>query len=405
MGLLQVGIGAASSVLADQWREYFICPALDENTLVTKGAPRKGKGIFNKGSDNLISNGSIIAVNEGQCMMIVQNGAIVEVCAQAGEFVWDSSTEPSIFYGGLKEGIVNSFNTWKKRFTLGGDTGTDQRVYFFNTKEIIGNKYGTVNPIPYRVVDTNIRLDMDMAIRCHGEYVYHMSDPILFYKKVCGNIEDDYQRSRIDSQLKSELLTALQPAFASISAKGIRYSQLPAYTKELTAAMDVELDKTWGQNYGIEIVTIGVSSATLSEEDQMMLKRMQQAAVYSNPAMAGGAVAAAQAQAMVDAANNTNGAMMGFAGMGMAMNNGGMNSAALFSQAAQQPAPAPAPAAAPAPAPAKMQAGGWTCACGNTNSGKFCSNCGSPMPAQDWTCTCGNTNSGKFCSNCGSPRP
>ena len=165
MGLLKAGIGALGGVLADQWREYFYCDALPENVLVKKGVKRtSGRSTNVKGEDNIISNGSIIAVNEGQCMMIVEQGAIVEFSAEAGEFVWDSSTEPTIFYGGLGQGIKGSWETLKKRFTMGGDTGKDQRVYFFNTKEILGNKYGTASPVPFRVVDQNIGLDMDLSL-------------------------------------------------------------------------------------------------------------------------------------------------------------------------------------------------------------------------------------------------
>ena len=178
MGILKVGVGALKSVLEDSWREYFYCPAMEPDVLVKKGENRKSNRSYNtKNSDNLISNGSIIAVNEGQCMMIVDQGAIVEVCAEAGEFVYDTSAEPSIFYGNLGKSIGDSFKQFGKRFTMGGDTARDQRVYFFNTKEIVGNKYGTANAVPFRVVDQNIGLDMDIAIRCHGEYSYRMVDP------------------------------------------------------------------------------------------------------------------------------------------------------------------------------------------------------------------------------------
>ena len=273
MGLLQVGIGAAQTVLADQWREYFYCDSLSADTLVTKGKKRQGARNYNtKGSDNVISNGSIIAVNEGQCMIIVEQGAIVEVSAVPGEFVFDKSSEPSIFYGGLWHGIVESFNTWKKRFTMGGDTGVDQRIYYFNTKEIIGNKYGTANPVPFRVVDRNIGLDVDIAVACHGEYSYKIQDPILFYKNVCGNVESDYTRDRIDSQLKSELLTALQPAFGEISEMGIRYSAVPSHADDLAAALNKVLSESWSQTRGIVIAAFGISSLKASEEDEKMIK-------------------------------------------------------------------------------------------------------------------------------------
>ncbi len=402
MGLLQAGIGALSGVLADQWREYFYCEGMPENVLAVKGVKRtSGRSSNYKGEDNIISNGSIIAVNEGQCMMIVEQGAIVEFCAEPGEFVWDSSTEPSIFYGGLGDGIKATWEQLKKRFTLGGDTGKDQRVYYFNTKELIGNKYGTANPVPFRVVDRNVGLDMDIGIRCFGEYSYRMSDPMLFYKNVCGNIASEYTRDRIDSQLKTELLTALQPAFAKISEMGIRYSALPGHTTELASVLNDVLSEQWKKLRGVEVVSVGVSSITANEEDEKMIKELQRNAAFRDPKMAGAHLVGAQAAAMQAAAANENaGAFMGFAGMNMAQNAAG-NVQGLFQMGQQQAAPAPTAPAAPA-APA---AGGWTCACGAVNTGKFCSECGAKKPSDEWTCACGAVNKGKFCSECGAKRP
>ena len=306
MGILKVGAGALKSVLEDQWREYFYCPSMEADVLVKKGENRKSKRSYNtKGSDNLISNGSIIAVNEGQCMMIVDQGAIVEVCAEAGEFVYDTSAEPSIFYGNLGKSIGDSFKQFGKRFTMGGDTARDQRVYFFNTKEIVGNKYGTANAVPFRVVDQNIGLDVDIAIRCHGEYSYRMVDPILFYKNICGNIEEDYTRDKIDSQLRSELLTALQPAFAKISGMGVRYSALPGHTVELANALREILSDSWDDVYGITVSKIGVSSVKASEEDEAMIKELQRNATFRNPGMAAAHLVSAQAESMQSAAKNT----------------------------------------------------------------------------------------------------
>ncbi|MBQ7795155.1 MAG: SPFH domain-containing protein [Lachnospiraceae bacterium] len=407
MGILKVGAGAVSSVLADQWREYFYCPSLEEDVLVTKGVKRSSKISFNtKGSDNLITNGSIIAVNEGQCMMIVDQGAIVEVCAEAGEFVYDSSTEPSIFYGSLKDSIVGTFKQFAKRVTLGGDTGKDQRIYYFNTKEILGNKYGTANPVPFRVVDQNIGLDIDISIRCHGEYAYRIMDPILFYKNICGNIEADYTRDQIDSQLKSEMLTALQPAFGKISAMGIRYSALPGHTMELANALNEVLAENWAKRYGIEISSIGVNSVKAPEEDEKMIKELQRNAVFRNPGMAAAHLTSAQADAMKAAASNTStGPMMAFAGMNMAAGAGGINAGQLFQMAGNQQMANPQPAAPVAPAQA---ANGWNCSCGQTaNEGKFCTNCGKPKPVAGgfWTCSCGTQNKGKFCMECGTKKP
>ena len=405
MGLLQVGIGAASSVLSDQWREYFYCTSLNEKTLVVKGEKRKQARSRNNGSDNVITDGSIIAVNDGQCMIIVEQGKIVEVCAEPGEFVFDSKTSPSLFTGGLWEGIQNSFQTFGKRVSFGGDTAVDQRIYYFNTKEIIGNKYGTANPVPFRVVDANIGLDVDISITCFGEYAYRIQDPILFYKNICGNIDGAYTRDKIDSQLKSELLTALQPAFAEISEQGIRYSSVPAHADDLGKALSHDLSDSWVKTYGITISTFGVSSIKASEEDEKMIKELQRNAVYRNPNMAAATLTAAQAQAMQDAAKNANGAMMGFAGMNMAQQSGGINAGQLYQMGAQQPQQAPQQAP-------QMQAAsaGWTCpSCGQAgNTGKFCGNCGSAKPAANgpWTCpSCGQAgNTGKFCSNCGQPR-
>ena len=287
MGLIKAFTGALGGTTADQWREYFYCDSLSADTLVAKGQKRvSGRSSNRKGEENIISNGSVIAVNEGQCMIIVEQGKVTELCAEAGEFLYDSSTEPSIFYGGLGKGILDSFKTIGKRFTFGGDTAKDQRVYFFNTKEIMGNKYGTPNPVPFRVVDRNVGLDVDIAIRCHGEYSYKITDPILFYTNVCGNVAGVYDRSEIDGQLKSELMTALQPAFAKISDMGIRYSALPGHTVEMAEALNEVLSEKWSKMRGISVFSIGINSVTASEEDEKMIKELQRNAAYRNPTMA-----------------------------------------------------------------------------------------------------------------------
>ena len=411
MGLLKAGIGALSGVLADSWREYFYCESMAADVLCTKGVKRTSSRSSNtKGEENIISNGSIVAVNEGQAMMIVEQGAIVEFCAEAGEFVWDSSTEPSIFYGKLGENIKNTWNQLKKRFTMGGDTGKDQRVYYFNTKEIVGNKYGTANPVPFRVVDNNIGLDMDIGLKCFGEYSYKITDPMLFYKNVCGNVTTDYKRSQIDSQLKSELLTALQPAFARISEMGIRYSAVVGHTTEIADALNQELSGKWSGKRGIEVSEFGISSMSANEEDEKTIKDLQKSATLRNPNMAAAHIASATADAMKTAAGNENGAMMGFMGMNMAQGATSSTINTLFQQgqAAQyQQQPAAQQQAAPAGAPAQ---GGWDCpACGaKANTGKFCVNCGAAKPVVEqvgWTCSCGAVNKGKFCPECGAKKP
>lgn len=401
MGLIKAALGSAGGVLADQWKEYFYCDSMAANVLVTKGKKRTSSRSSNtKGSDNIISNGSVIAVNEGQCMMIVEQGKIVEFAAEAGEYTWNASSEPTIFQGGL-EGLEGSWETLKRRFAFGGDTAKDQRVYFFNLKELVGNKYGTPAPIPFRVVDNNIGLDMDVSIRCNGEYSYKITDPMLFYKNVCGNVSQDYTRDQLDSQLKSEFLTALQPAFARISAQGIRYSALPGHTMELAQAMNEVLSGKWGATRGLAIVAVGVNSVTASAEDEATIKELQKSAVFRNTNMAAAHMVQAQAEAMKTAAGNKNGAMMGFMGMNMAQSAGGFNAASLFQMGQQQPA-APAPAAPAAPA---AGANTWKCSCGAVNTGKFCVECGASKPADGWVCSCGAVNKGKFCSECGAKKP
>ena len=401
MGLIKAALGSVGSVLADQWKEYFYCDSMAANVLVTKGKKRTSSRNSNtKGSDNIISSGSVVAVNEGQCMMIVEQGKIVEFAAEAGEYTWNSSSEPTIFQGGL-EGLEGSWETLKRRFAFGGDTAKDQRVYFFNLKELVGNKYGTPAPIPFRVVDNNIGLDMDVSIRCNGEYSYKIADPMLFYKNVCGNVSQDYTRDQLDSQLKSEFLTALQPAFARISAQGIRYSALPGHTMELAQAMNEVLSGKWGATRGLAIVAVGVNSVTASAEDEATIKELQKSAVFRNTNMAAAHMVQAQAEAMKTAAGNKNGAMMGFMGMNMAQSAGGFNAASLFQMGQQQPA-APAPAAPAAPA---AGANTWKCSCGAVNTGKFCVECGASKPADGWVCSCGAVNKGKFCSECGAKKP
>ena len=426
MGLIKAGLGALGGTLADQWKEYFYCEAMDKDTMVVKGRKRTGSRSSNtKGNDNIISNGSVIAVADGQCMMIVEQGQIVEVCAEPGEFTYDTSTEPSIFSGPLGDSILETFRTVGKRFTFGGDTGKDQRVYYFNTKELIDNKFGTPNPIPFRVVDSKIGLDVDVSIRCSGVYSYRIADPLLFYTKVCGNVSQDYTRDELDSQLKSEFISALQPAFARLSDMELRPNQIVAHNTDLENAMNEALSVKWGQLRGLQVVSIALGSVTLPPEDAEMIKQLQRTAVLQNPMMAGATLVGAQTDAMKAAASNEAGAMTGFMGMGMAMNaGGGMNAQNLFAMGQQQQAQQTAPAAnswkcacgavatgkfcpeCGSKKPEPVQAGSWKCKCGATATGKFCPECGSPKPAEDgWTCSCGSVNKGKFCQNCGAKKP
>lgn len=411
MGLIKAGMGALGGTLADQWKEFFYCESMPKEVLVTKGQKRTtGRSSNTKGNDNIISNGSGIAVADGQCMIIVEQGKVVEVCAEPGEFTYDTSTEPSIFSGNLGESIKETFKTVGKRFTYGGDTGKDQRIYYFNTKEILENRFGTANPVPFRVVDSKIGLDIDVSIRCSGVYSYKIVDPLLFYSNVCGNVEQEYSREELDGTLKKEFISALQPAFGRLSEMELRPNQIVTHNTDLENAMNTALSEKWGALRGLKVVSIAFGSITLPDEDAELIKQAQRTAIMRDPTMAAATLVGAQADAMKTAAGNEAGAMTGFMGMGMAMNaaGGGMNAQNLFAmgqqqqaqQAAQTPQPTPAPQAAPA-------AGGWKCACGTIVTGNFCPNCGTKRPAEDegWTCSCGAVNKGKFCTNCGAKKP
>ena len=403
MGLIKAASGAAGGVLADQWKEYFYCEAIPADTLAVKGKKKATKRSSNtKGDENIITTGSVIAVADGQCTLIVDQGKVAEVCAEPGEFVYDASTEPSIFAGSLGESIGRVFRNIGKRFTFGGEAPKDQRVYYFNTKEILDNKYGTASPVPFRVVDQRAGIDMDIGIKCFGTYSYKITNPLLFYTNVCGNVSEDYKRSQLDNQLKTELLTALQPAFAKISELGIRYSALPGHAMELADALNQILTAKWRDLRGIEVVSCGVSSVTASEEDEKTIKELQRTASFMDPTRAAAHLVTSQGDAMKMAASNQNaGPAMAFMGMNIAGQAGGANVQNLF-QMGQQAAPAPAQqtqAVAPA-------AGIWKCACGAENTGKFCVECGKPRPEAAWKCPqCGTENKGKFCSECGAQKP
>lgn len=399
MGLIKATIGSLGGTLADQWKEFFYCDSLDKDVLVTKGKKRTSSRSSNtKGNDNVISNGSGISVADGQCMIIVEQGKVVELCAEPGEFTYDTSTEPSIFSGNLGKAILDTFKTIGKRFTYGGDSGKDQRVYYFNTKEIIDNKFGTPTPIPFRVVDSKIGLDVDVSVRCNGVYSYKITNPLLFYSNVCGNVEREYLRDEIDSQLKSEFISHLVPSFGKISELEIRPNQLTTHNIELCEALKEELTHEWTELRGISIVKVAIISATIPEDDQNMINELQRTAVMRDPSMAAARLVGAQAEAMKAAANNENGAMMGFMGMGMANQAGSMNAQKLFEMSQNNNSTKQE----------ENNADSWECSCGNVSYGKFCTECGAKRVVQEciWKCpSCGKENYGKFCSECGTKKP
>ena len=418
MGLIRAAISAVGGTMADQWKEFFICESLDADVLAVKGQKRIGSRSANKkGSDNLITSGSGIAVADGQCALIVEQGKIVEVCAEPGEYTYDASTEPTIFSGNLGSSLDQVFDVIGKRFTYGGDTGKDQRIYYINTKELIDNKFGTPNPVPFRVVDRNIGLDVDVSVRCSGVYSYRISNPLLFYANVWGNIEQEYRREELDHQLKTEFISALQPAFAKISDLEIRPNALPGHVTELCDAMNEALTGKWANTRGITVVSVAIGTIDLPKEDAEMIKQAQKTAILRDPMMAAATLTEAQAGAMKTAAGNSAGAMTGFMGMGMAAQNGGMNAQNLYQMGAemaqnnagqnQQNVSSQPHMTAPGKGGEKEAAGKWTCACGavNEKEWKFCQECGKERPQEGWICSCGAENKGKFCTECGKPRP
>lgn len=397
MGLIKAGIGALGGTLADQWKEFFYCDSINTSVLVTKGIKRtSGRSSNTKGEDNIISNGSGIAVADGQCMIIVEQGKVVEVCAEPGEFTYDKSSEPSIFAGNLGQSILDTFKTIGKRFTYGGDTGKDQRIYYFNTKELIDNKFGTPNPIPFRVVDKSIGLDIDVSVRCSGVYSYKITNPILFYMNVCGNIEKEYKRSDIEGQLKTEFISALQPAFGKLSELELRPNQIISHNTDLENAMNEVLSAKWGELRGLSVVSVALGSVTLPEEDSELIKQAQRTAIMKDPTMAAATLIGAQADAMKNAASNGNGAMTGFMGMGMAQNFGGVNAQSLFELNSKHNEKNNTDKIE------KKEV--WTCSCGASTDGNFCPECGAKKE-YGWTCKCGSVNKGNFCPECGSRRP
>ena len=405
MGLIKAFSGAVSSTLADQWKEYFYCEALPVDVLVTKGQKRvdSKRSSNTKGSDNIISDGSLIVVADGQCMIIVDQGKVVEFAAEPGAYKFDNKTESSIFSGSFGDRVVGLFKTIGRRFAYGGDTGSDQRVYYFNTKELIDNKFGTPNPVPFRIVDNNVGIDIDVSVRCNGAYSYKITNPILFYQNVCGNVTDAYRRGDIDGQLKTEFIAALQPAFGRLSELQLRPNQIMTHLTDLENAMNAALDEKWGSLRGIEVISIALGSVTLPKEDEDLIKELQRKNVYArNASMAGATLVEAQAEAMKNAASNPNGAAIGFYGLNMAANAGGMNAGSFYDRAEQQKQEQAQAQQAQA------AAGAWTCPqCGHQATGKFCPECGTKKPEPEgWVCPkCGTHATGKFCPECGTPKP
>ena len=401
MGLIRALAAGATTMMADQWREYFTCDALSGNVLVAKGEFKtKKRGLFgarNKATEDIISDGSVISVNEGQVALIVSDGKIVDFCAEAGYYKWDNSTEPSLFGGdGVFRGLVDTFKRIGYRFTFGGDPGSQQRVYYVNVKEILDNKFGTQTPMAY----DDPYYKTALYIRYFGQYTFKIVDPLLFFASISGNVTDTYTSEELKATATDEFMTALDTALARLSADGIKFSRLPTMQREIARYMSDTLDGEWRERRGIEIVSVALTKVTPDENSRKRIEEFDTNVMHAAPdAMAGG-MAYAQMRAMRDTANNAGGAMTGFMGVGMAANAMGMSGGATLLDHAEKIQEKTA-AAAPAENGKKCPR------CGTAAAGKFCPECGEKMPEESgaWICECGAACMGKFCPECGKKKP
>ncbi len=399
--------GSISSQFKDQYLEFFTCDALGQNVLAKKGANKITKG-NNKGSVDVITNGSKIAVPEGVACILVNNGEVVEFTTKAGMYEFNASTAPSClsdshFLTNLKATVAD---TWD-RMRAGGEVMQQQRVYFINMQEIRDQKFGTATPLPYP--DPEYR---NIYIRLNGSFSFKIEDPVTFFKNVCSNLTDELTVADLmgtpasPKQPREEFMDHMTEVLNLCGSQDkILFSTLPAEKSKLRKHMQDVLDEDWLRGRGMVVAEVALGIPTPDDKSRQRIEQVDQAKMFgSDPNALAAQAILGQTEAMNTAAGNANGAVNGFMGMGMVGGMGGMNnmsnSAFQFmgqQQAAQQQAQAAAPAA-----------GGWTCACGTTNTGKFCGNCGQPQPAPapaGWTCSCGTTNTGKFCSNCGQPQP
>ncbi len=390
MGLMKAAWDGARKTLADQWIEYYYCDSLSNDVLIQKGEKVVNAGSNKKGSPNIITNGSGFAVNEGQAMLIVEDGKVVEFTMEPGRFTWEESSEPSLFDGGFK-GLRDSFKTFGKRFTMGGTEGKDQRVYFVNIKEIFDNKFGTSTPMAYK--DPTYR---GIYIRYFGQFTFRIDDPIRFYANISGNVDHHYTKSDLMQQCHAEFVNALDASLSKCSLEGYQYNDLPRKQLEIARFMNDALDQEWHERRGMVVESVAIEKVTPDDESRDRIEKIDDAIMMSDQRVAAGRLAEAQAKAMENAASNEAGAMNGFIGMGFAQQAGGMNVNQMFAGNHQQENN---------PLFASSSAKGWTCECGNVNTGKFCSECGKPAPQETWDCECGHTNTGKFCSECGKPKP
>ncbi len=407
MGIIRAIGNAISGGLADQWLEVYEADSMSDQTVFTRGVLMR-RGENKKGTENTVSNGSIIHVYDNQFMILVDGGKVVDYTAEPGYYKVDNSSMPSLFNGEFGETLKESFN----RIRYGGETPKAQKVFFINLQEIKGIKFGTRQPINY----FDMFYNAELFLRAHGTYSIKIVNPLQFYAEAIPRNKDHVQIGEINEQYLSEFLEALQSAINQMSAEGTRISFVTSKARELGKYMSSILDEEWNQSRGMEIQAVGIASLSYDEESQKLINMRNQGAMLSDPTVREGYVQGAVARGLEAAGSNANGSMAGFMGMGVGMNAGGafMGNASANNMAQMQMQQQTPQAMAGSvfgaqptqPAQPTQSANGWTCSCGTVNTGKFCSECGKPMPAAtgEWTCSCGTVNTGKFCSECGKPR-
>ena len=401
MGIIKAIGQAIGGTLADQWLEVIEADDMSDKTVFTSGVLIR-KGQNTKGTGNTVSNGSIIHVYDNQFMMLVDGGKVVDYTAEPGYYKVDNSSLPSLFNGQFGDSLKDSFN----RIKYGGQTPTAQKVFFINLQEIKGIKFGTRNPINY----FDNFYNAELFLRAHGTYSVKITNPLQFYAEVIPRNADRVEIDEINEQYLSEFLEALQSSINQMSADGTRISYVTSKARELGKYMSTTLDEEWNQTRGMEIQAVGIASVSYDEESQKLINMRNEGAMLGGDAsVLRGMAVKNLTEGVRDAGSNAGGAMTGFMGVGMGMQQFNTSMEGLNTMTAgmagTQPQAAPQQAAAPQQTAAP--ANSWTCECGASNTGKFCSECGkpAPAPANSWTCECGTVNTGKFCSECGKPKP
>ena len=399
MGIVKAITNAVGGALADQWLEVYEADNMGDQTVFAPGVLIR-KGQNTKGTPGTVSNGSIVHVYDNQFMLLVDGGKVVDYTAEPGYYKVDNSSLPSLFNGQFGDTLKETFS----RIKFGGETPTSQKVFFINLQEIKGIRFGTRRPINY----FDSFYNAELFLRAHGTYSIKVVNPLKFYAEAIPRNKEHVNIDEINEQYLSEFLEALNTAINQMSADGQRISFVTSKSRELGKYMSGVLDEEWTQTRGMEIQAVGIASLSYDEKSEELINMRNQGAMLSDPTVREGYVQGAMARGLEAAGSNANGAMAGFMGMGMASNvGGGMMGAASATNLSQMQMQQQQNPTAQTPVQTPSQAAGWTCSCGNVNTGKFCNECGKPMPApaSAWVCECGATNNGKFCGNCGKPMP